>query len=118
MKPLSVCVALFGLLALVQPAIQLDLSGAFLGVIALICAATTFRSASISSFLKIFVCIFSIETVVFGLVVLAGRAGLWPTAYAQYLPPASLPLTVAIFSILIYVVAQFRTVKQVMQIAD
>jgi vitamin B12/bleomycin/antimicrobial peptide transport system ATP-binding/permease protein len=118
MRLLSVSVALFGLLALVQPAIELDLPGALLGSVVLICAATTFRSTTISSFLGIFVAIFSTETIVFGLAVLAGRAGLWPAAYAEYLPPESVPLTVAIFSILVYVVAQFGTVKQIMRIAD
>jgi len=118
MKLLSVCVALFGALALAQPAIDLDLPGALLGGVVLICAATTFRSTTISSFLRIFVAIFSTETIVFGLAVLAGRAGLWPAAYAQYFPPESVPLTVAMFSILVYVVAQFDTVKQIMRIAD
>ena len=101
MKRLSVTLALFGVLALVQPARQLDLQGALLGGVVLLCAATTFRSKAISSFLKIFVGIFSTETIVFGLAVLAGRAGLWPADYAEYLPPESLPLTVAIFSILV-----------------
>ena len=118
MKLLSIGVALFGLLALVQPAIEMDLAGALLGGVVLICAATTFWSAAISSFLKIFVAIFSTETIVFRLAVVAGRAGFWPTAHAQYLPPESLPLTVAIFSILVYAVAQFDTVGQIMRIAD
>src|SRR3954470_16575420 len=118
MKLLSICVALFGLLALVQPAIDMNFSEALLGVAALLCAVTTFRSTAISSFLKIFVGIFSTETIVFGLAILAGRAGLWPAGYAQYLPPESLPLTVSIFSILVYLVAQLRTVQQVMRIAD
>ena len=118
MKLLSFCVGLFGLLALVQPVLEQSLSGAVLGAFALICAVTTFRSFSISSFLKIFVAIFSTETILFGLVVLAIRAGLWPAAYAEYQPPESLPLTVAIFSILTYVAAQLDTVRQIMRIAD
>jgi vitamin B12/bleomycin/antimicrobial peptide transport system ATP-binding/permease protein len=118
MKPLSISLVLFGLLALVQPAHQLDLTGALLGIVVLLCAATTFRSSEISRFLKIFVGIFSTETIVFGLAVLAGRAGLWPASYAEYLPPDSLPLTVAIFSIIVYAVAQFGTVRQIMRIAD
>ena len=118
MKPLSISLVLFGLLALLQPAHQLDLPGALLGVVVLLCAASTFRSSDISSFLKIFVGIFSTETIVFGLAVLAGRAGLWPANYAEYLPPESLPLTVAIFSIIVYVVARFHTVGQIMRIAD
>ena len=118
MKPLSITLVLFGLLALVQPAHQLDLPGALLGIVVLFCAVTTFRSTQISSFLKIFVGIFSTETIVFGLAVLAGRAGLWPANYAEYLPPESLPLTVAIFSIIVYLVAQSGSVGQITRIAD
>ena len=118
MKALSFAVALFGLAALVQPALQMNLPGALLGVVALVCAVTTFRSTAISSFLKIFVGIFSVETLVFGLAVVAARGGFWPRALALEQPPETLPLTVAIFSILVYVVAQFPTVGQIMRIAD
>ncbi len=55
MKPLSIALVLFGILALVEPAQQLDLAGALLGIVGLLCAVTTFRSTAISSFLKIFV---------------------------------------------------------------
>jgi vitamin B12/bleomycin/antimicrobial peptide transport system ATP-binding/permease protein len=118
MKPLGIGVALFGVLALVQPAIQLNFSGMSLGIVALICAGTTFRSAALSSFLKVFVGIFSTEAVIFGFAVLMGQGGLWPSEYAKYTPPETLPLMVAIFSILVYLVAQSGTVKQIMQIAD
>ncbi len=118
MKPLAVAVALFGLAALAQTAIQGNLEGDLLGLTALICAATTFRSSGISSFLKIFVGIFSTEIIIFGLAVVAVRAGIWPAYFAQEQPPESLPLTVAIFSILVFVVAHFGTVKQIMRIAD
>ena len=117
MKALSLGVALFGLLALVQPAIEGNVAGAVLGAVALMSAFTTFRSAAVSSFLKIFVAIFSIETIVFGLAAVAGRAGLWPLD-PSYLPPDSLPLTVAIFSILVYAAAQSGTVRQITRIAD
>src|ERR1700761_9024287 len=106
MKPLSLAVALFGLLALVQPALQADLGGALLGVVALLCAYVTYRAAAISSFLKILIGLFSTEAILFGLPVLAGRAGLWPLDEA-YLPPDSLPLTVAIFTLLVYAAAQW-----------
>jgi vitamin B12/bleomycin/antimicrobial peptide transport system ATP-binding/permease protein len=118
MKPLSVILALFGLLTVVQPARQLDLPGALLGIVVLLCAVATFRSTAISSFLKIFVGIFSTETIVFGLAVFAGRIGLWPSDYAEYLPPESLPLTVAIFSIIVYLVAHSGAVGQILRIAD
>ncbi len=118
MKRLSIAVALFGIAALVQPVLQHNYADALLGVVALLCAVTTFRSGAISSFLKIFVGIFSTETIVFGAATIASRAGWWPQLLAGYLPPESLPLTVAIFSILVYAVAHLRTVAQIMRIAD
>jgi putative ATP-binding cassette transporter len=118
MKPLSICVALFGLLALVVAARAQDASTAVLGFAALICAFTTFRSTAISSFLKIFVGIFSVETIVFGLAVLLAQAELWPAAFADYELPDSLPLSVAIFSIAVYAVARSDVVRQITRIAD
>ena len=118
MKPLSVAVALFGLAALVQPVMQMNIAAALLGGAVLVCAVTTFLASKISSFLKIFVCIFSTETIVFGLAVVAARAGYWPHYFAQDMLPELLPLTVAIFSILVYAVAQIPTVGQITRIAD
>ena len=67
MKPLSVAVALFGLAALVQPVMQMNIAAALLGGAVLVCAVTTFLASKISSFLKVFVSIFSTETIVFGI---------------------------------------------------
>jgi putative ATP-binding cassette transporter len=117
MKALSLAVALFGLLALVQTALQANAAGALLGVAALLCAYTTYRAATISSFLRILVALFATETILSGLAVVAGRAGLWPLD-ESYLPPDSLPLTVAIFTILVYAAAQWGAVRQIMHIAD
>ena len=75
-----------------------------LGGVAALCAVTTYLSRNISSFLKIFIAIFSVETIVFGLMVLGGALKLWPDAYVDFLPPQSLALTVAIFSILFFLV--------------
>jgi len=118
MKPLSIGVALFGLVALVVAWASSDATTAVLGVAALVAALTTLRSTAISCFLKILVGIFSAETIVFGLAVLAGKAELWPEAYADLQPPDSLPLSVAIFSILVYLVAQIAVVQQITHIAD
>jgi vitamin B12/bleomycin/antimicrobial peptide transport system ATP-binding/permease protein len=118
MKILSFAVALFAAFALVLAWTRGELGASALGLTALLCAFTTYRSTSISSFLKIFVGIFTTETVVFGAVVLAGRARLWPAAYTEYLPPDSLPLTVAVFSILVYLVAWAPVVRQMTRIAD
>jgi len=62
------------------------------------------RSASISSFLKIFISVFSIEAIIFGIAALAGHAALWPERFQDYRLPDSLPLTVMMFSVLIYLV--------------
>ena len=118
MKPLSIGVGLFGIIALVVAVTGEDATTAVLGVAALLCAFTTFNATAISSFLKIFIGIFSTETIVFGLAVLAGRVNLWPADYTEYLPPESLPLTVAIFSILVYLVARIAVVRQITRIAD
>ncbi len=118
MKILGVGLFLFGLLALVEPVLAQNPSAATVGVVALLCAVTTFRSAAISSYLKIFIGLFSIETIVFGLAVVVGHAGFWPSQFADLLPQDSLPLTVAIFSILVYLAAQLDIVKRMMRIAD
>jgi vitamin B12/bleomycin/antimicrobial peptide transport system ATP-binding/permease protein len=118
MKILSVCVALFGLLALGVAQQFHDLAGGGLGVTALISALAIWRSVNLSSFLKIFIWIFAVETIVFGLCVLAAEASMWPAAYAEYKLPVTLPITVAIFSILVYLVAQTKVVGQMMKIAD
>ena len=95
-----------------------NVAAAGLGASALICAFTTVRSEKISNFLKIFVCIFSTETVFFGLAALAGPAGLWPAGYGEYIPPVSLPVTVAIFSIIVYLLAQAPVLRQITRITD
>ena len=118
MKLLSIGLALFGIIALAVAATGDDATTAVLGATALLCAFTTFNATAISSFLKIFIGIFSTETIVFGLAVLAGRVKLWPADFAEYLPPESLPLTVAIFSILVYLVARIEVVRQITRIAD
>src|SRR5580704_4697795 len=105
MKILSLAVAAFGIVALVLAQRVGDVWVDGLGITALICAGTTYRSAGISSFLKIFVAIFSIETIVFGLLLAVNKADLWPAGYADYTLPNPLPITVAVFSILTYALA-------------
>jgi putative ATP-binding cassette transporter len=118
MRQLSLGVALFGLLALVPAAIGRDPTTWTLAIAALLCALTTSRSASMSSFLKIFVAIFSVETIILGVAVLAAQTGLWPQDYAQYSVPESLPVAFAVFAILICFVSRSKTVGQITRIAD
>jgi vitamin B12/bleomycin/antimicrobial peptide transport system ATP-binding/permease protein len=122
MKILSFGVAAIGLLALAFGFKAGDGWEIGLGIIALICAATTYLSAGMSSYLKVFGGIFSIETIVGGLLAVVIKAGLWPAAWADYQPPdASLntfPITVAMFSILTYAISHIGVVRQITRIAD
>jgi putative ATP-binding cassette transporter len=81
-------------------------------------ALTTWRSATISSFLKIFASIFAVEYCVFGLIVLLASLDLWPKALAAYAPPLSLAATVAVFGILIYAISFIPVIRAITTIAD
>ncbi|HUI20166.1 MAG TPA: ABC transporter ATP-binding protein/permease [Methylocella sp.] len=84
----------------------------------LICAFTTYKARTISTFLQIFAAIFAIETVLFGLIYLVAQIGLWPASLEDYEFPESLPLTVAIFGILVYAVSHIPVVQSMTSIAD
>lgn len=118
MKSLSLSVGLLGILGLAVAVTTRDAGSAVLGAVALVCALTTLGASGISSFLKVFVGIFSTETVLSGLAVLAARVGLWPHALAAYQLPDSVPLSVAIFSILVCAASRLAVVRQVTRIAD
>lgn len=83
-----------------------------------LCAYTTYQSRTISTFLQIFAAIFAAETVVFGTFYLAAVMGLWPSSLKDYALPESLPLTVAIFAILVYTISFIPVVQSMTGIAD
>ncbi|HMN73859.1 MAG TPA: ABC transporter ATP-binding protein/permease [Rhodoblastus sp.] len=118
MRILSGAVGAFGLLAAFA---GYRLGDSFLYLVAaaaLVCAYTTMASERISAFMKIFVAIFSTETIVFGLAIVALHAGFWHERLNNFTPPDSLPLTVAVFSILVYVVARLNVMREPLRIAD
>ncbi|MDB5642821.1 MAG: transporter ATP-binding protein/permease [Hyphomicrobiales bacterium] len=118
MKALSLAVLAFAALSLGLGAVgKLD-GGVLLGVACLLCAYATFRSQQISTFLKIFVAIFASETVIFGLTLTAIKLGFWPAWAREYVIPDSLPLTVAVFAILVYAVSHLPVVRAITSIAD
>jgi putative ATP-binding cassette transporter len=118
MKALSLAVLAFAALSLGLGAAGKVDGGVMLGVACLICAFATFRSQHISSFLKIFVAIFGAETVVFGLTLVAIKLDFWPEWAREYVIPESLPLTVAVFGILVYAVSHLQVVRAITNIAD
>ncbi|MGH6830770.1 MAG: ABC transporter ATP-binding protein/permease, partial [Methylocella sp.] len=83
-----------------------------------LCAFTTYRSRTISTFLQIFAAIFAAETVIFGTVFLIAQTGLWPASLEDYELPESLPLTVAIFGILVHAISFIPVVRSMTRIAD
>ena len=83
-----------------------------------LCAFTTYRSRAISTFLQIFAAIFAAETVIFGAVFLSVQTGLWPASLQDYELPETLPLTVAIFGILVYAISFIPVVRSMTRIAD
>ncbi len=118
MQKLGAAVGVFVLFAFITGLHKGDPETLLLSAGALICAYTTWRSARISSFLKIFVGIFSSEVIVFGFTRLAEVEELWPEALKEYTLPESMALTVAIFSILVFAVSHVPVVGRAMRIAD
>lgn len=118
MRILSFFVAAFGLACLGLSGMAPDHSTLLLGAIGLVCAFATYRSQTISSFLKIFIAIFSSELVLFGAAVLMSDLGLWPPSLTEYTLPESLPLTVGVFSILVFVVSHVPVIRSMTRIAD
>ncbi|RNJ51257.1 ABC transporter ATP-binding protein/permease [Methylocystis hirsuta] len=118
MQKLSVAVAVFAALTALVGVHKGDSSLFVLVAAAALCAYTTWRAADMSSFLKIFAFIFSTETIVFGLVGLAQAEGLWPESLKDYAPPETMPLTVAVFSIIVYAISHIPVVREMTRIAD
>ena len=118
MKFLGLAVGAFAALVAVVALAQREPGLVLLAIVAALNGFATFRAASISSFLKIFSAIFGVETIVFGLVVLAGKLGVWPAGLKDYLPPDSLPVTVAIFGVIVFAVSHIPVVRQITRIAD
>ena len=118
MKILALAAALLSLVAAIVAQMKGDTIVALLAAAALGCAYTTYRSSAISSFLKIFAAIFTTETAVFGAGYLIAKMNWWPVSLAEYRLPESLPLTVAIFSILVYAASFIPIVRSMTHIAD
>jgi vitamin B12/bleomycin/antimicrobial peptide transport system ATP-binding/permease protein len=118
MKLLSLFVLGFALVAAFLAQRTGDIAIILLAATAFLCAATTFLSSRISAFLKIFAAIFATELIVFGTLYLISAAGLWPAGFEDYRLPDSLPLTVAIFAILVYAVSFIPVMRKMMTIAD
>ena len=118
MHRLAFGLAAFAFVALVAAAKAADAETFLLALTAAACAYTTWRARKISTFLKILVGFFSVETILFGIAVLVDVLGLWPKAYEDAAPPATLAITVAVFSILSWSADHIPIVKRIMRLTD
>jgi vitamin B12/bleomycin/antimicrobial peptide transport system ATP-binding/permease protein len=88
------------------------------GAVGLMLALTTSRSPRISPFLRVFSTIFAVEYLITGLAYVAVEAGWWPPSLAEAAPPASLPITVAIFGLLVHLISFIPVIRQITRLAD
>jgi vitamin B12/bleomycin/antimicrobial peptide transport system ATP-binding/permease protein len=118
MPLLAVLVGLFSAAAAADSLKTGDNIVLLLAGVGFLCAFTTYRSRAISTFLQIFAAIFATETMIFGAAFLAAQTGVWPVSLETYELPESLPLTVAIFGILVYAISFIPVVRSMTRIAD
>lgn len=89
-----------------------------MAVVGVLFAGALSRSATVPTFLKIFLGIFAVEYVVFGGALLMVRGGVWPAGLKDYGPPPSLPVTVGIFGLLVFAISFIPVIRTIMRIAD
>jgi putative ATP-binding cassette transporter len=118
MHLLAALVALFSAAAALAGLRAADHIVLLLAAAGFLCALTTYQARRISTFLQIFAAIFAAETVIFGIIYLVAQIGLWPPSLEDYEFPESLPLTVAIFGILVYALSHVPVVQSMTHIAD
>ena len=127
MKLLSVCVAVAAAFSLLSGIIKggggvlglaADPGLASIGGVGLILAGATSRSPLISPFLRVFSMIFAVEYVVTGLAYVAVEAEWWPPGFAEAAPPASLPVAIAIFGLLVHLISFIPVIRQITRLAD
>ena len=127
MKQLSIGVAIAAAIALVAGITKggVDVLGLAadptllsIGAVGLMLALTTFRSPPISPFLRVFSTIFAVEYVVTAAAYVAVQAGWWPPSFSELAPPASLPITVAIFGLLVHLISFIPVIRQITRLAD
>ena len=108
----------FAVLALGVGLYEKDGMTIFLAVAAALGAAASWPSVRIPTFLKIMSELFTVETVVFGLISLAEITRAWPAALEGYAPPRYLPVATALFVVALTLVSIVPFVQRMMRIAD
>ncbi|HYA79613.1 MAG TPA: ABC transporter ATP-binding protein/permease [Methylocystis sp.] len=118
MHKLGLAVAAFAVLALAVGVHAGDLETLLLAAGASGCAYAARKSATGSSYLKLFIATYSVETIIFGSLWLLRVVDLWPESLQDYVLPATVAITVSGFAMLAYALGHFTIVKRMMAIAD
>lgn len=118
MRFLSLLVLIFVLTALGLGLFDQNIGASGLVVVGLLLAGATWRGAKISRFLQIFLAIFATEFVSFGAIDTLNAHDLWPAALADVVPPESLPITVGVFGLIVFVISYLKGIAAIMRIAD
>ena len=118
MRIIAVALAIFALCATLVGAQTSETEMMLLAASSAIGAYTTWRAERISTFLKIFIGLFSVETVIFGLATLVDAEGFWPSSHEDTAPPATMAITFAVFSMLTFGAFRVPVVRQIMRITD
>ena len=127
MTGLTISIAITAAIALVAAIAQggvgflglaADLALLSVGVAGLALAIVSFRTPSISAFLRVFLMIFAVEYVLTGVAYVIVRLGWWPAALADATPPVSLPITLAMFALLVYLISFVSVIRQITRLAD
>lgn len=102
------------------PFLGLPVDGSLLGVAVagVLMTLALSQARGISTFLRIFLTIFTWEYAVAGLARAAASVGAWPAALSDFTPPASLPTTIAIFGVVVVLIARIPVIRQITDIAD
>lgn len=118
MKLLGILVALFAIVpAIVGHTVGDRVLYVFAGF-TLVAGITTYLSAGISRFLRILIGYFSTEIIVFGILVCLSAFNVWPKPLDAVRIQTSLAITVALFSIVCYVISFIPVVRRVLAITD
>lgn len=118
MRPLSFAVAALAVVALIAGQQSGSAGMIGLGVVGILLAAATFRAQTIATFLKIFSVIFAVEYVLTGAAAVLAQTGLWPASLQALAPPASLPITIAVFGLVVYAISFVPAIQRIARLAS
>ena len=118
MRPLSFAVAALAVVALVVGQQSGAAATIGMGVVGLLLALATFRAQSIATFLKIFSVIFAVEYVLTGAASVLAQTGFWPVSLQALAPPPSLPITIAVFGLVVYGISFVPSIQRIARLAS